>query len=1627
MRKTFAGRWLAALLTLALICSLAPASFADSTITLSPSTLSMRVGEDKTLTATVAGGTGDVTWTVTTGSEYVSVAEDTTSTNKTKCTVTAKKEGTATITATYDGKTATCKVAVEAPKIDITIGSLPTAIPVGSKEKLTAAVTVNGKTETNPTISWDSDNHLIAKIVPITEGTTTVEGVEGVASGTTTITATYQIANTDYKKTATYAVKVVSASVKSLALTIDNQDGSTADKTAKKETSVGGSVYAEVKVAPKWSNTATGGTEREFTEGEKKRLEWSAEVVSGSEFIRLPYTKGTGIPDIRVDGVKPTGANEKATVKVKVTYTNIGGGVAKAEATIPFEVTVTSTTQVIITEYAVETREVTLIKGGSSKTLQAYIVENGRWKEDDNITWTLEKTGVVSVTPNKDKVTVAALAEGSVKLTATHTPSGKTSTVTCVVKTESSGGDPGGEDPDKPPAGDTLPDGVTASVEIETPSAETDGVHLTDPGTENIKLNVTFTKGGTTSDGTFEWSTKDGGFAVYTDGTQRYVVPISWKSSNDKIVKVNVVVSGDSGRYVLMADQPGEATLTVSVPEAQPASLKVAVKGFSLKADKFELYENGSMELKEAVVPYGGADANELTCWSNDSTIAAYVAGKIEAYKPGTTTFTVSDPKRGFRASFDVTVKADPNATIDYGTLHAQTQKFLSFSDLLSSFRRQAGGKLSHITGVNMASSGGDLYYKYNSTTGAGTGVGAENYYHPYRAGGIPYGQRSLEDLTFVPKKGYAGQVTINYTGVSEEGKNYVCQLLVTVDPESGSDAGISLTTPYNTALRLNGDDFNRVCRERLGVKLDHVVFSQPPERQGTLYTDYVGPGNYGKVVSPSTRYSLKQLDDIWFVPAPGFSGTVTLYYTAYGTGTNAGSFAGQAVISVGREDGVAIGGLTFDTVRGSAVRFDDERFNSYCREVLQEESWYDRQTLSRVRFDALPDPGEGVLFYDYRSSSNTGTRAETGTTYYYGTRDPRIDRLTFVPAANFIGTVKIPFTGWTSDGTSFTGNVEVNVRGGTGHGDILYVCAPGRSVSFRSSDFASLSRDLTGRTISYIIFRDLPGSSDGSLYYNNSRITTTGARYQNSSIGRLSFRASNSFSGAVDIPFEGQSTSGETFSGVVTISTSSSGGSGSSSGWGNIRYTSRDGAAAVFDRYDFDSMSQWYNREDVSSVRFQAPASTWGDLYRNYRSSSNPGTRIISSANIARGGLDQVAFVPAGSYTGTVYIDFTAVSDDGSTFSGTVEIAVERSTWNIPTTVPTRFSDVASNAYYADAVKWAVSNGITSGTSSTTFSPHQTCTVAQILSFLYRANGSPKVTGSNPFTDVRTSDYYYEAALWARQKGLVSGSAFHPFSPCTRSMVVTYLWKLAGQPAAARPISYSPYTLTGSREYQIYDEQIGTNISRRSSFTLRFDAAATAKTRITLHHDYDELGYIRHDFELPETYDVTVIAVRPGSSYTIDGGFYGFSYMSEGSTYFNGVPGTPFFRAGDGTFRRTLTQMGHDDSEFALYENSLSWFRENGAQSSIWGNNGSRDCGVLIQLNGAYYFVTYADSATAAGLMSGTTGFSDVPANASYAQAVAWATEQKITSGTSKTTFSPDKICTRGQIVTFLYRAMGW
>lgn len=139
----------------------------------------------------------------------------------------------------------------------------------------------------------------------------------------------------------------------------------------------------------------------------------------------------------------------------------------------------------------------------------------------------------------------------------------------------------------------------------------------------------------------------------------------------------------------------------------------------------------------------------------------------------------------------------------------------------------------------------------------------------------------------------------------------------------------------------------------------------------------------------------------------------------------------------------------------------------------------------------------------------------------------------------------------------------------------------------------------------------------------------------------------------------------------------------------------------------------------------------------------------------------------------------------------------------DVPAAKP-NFTDILSGAYFAMPVAWAVENNITSGTSSTTFSPNAICTRAQIVTFLWRAAGSPEPANScNPFVDLMASAYYYKPVLWAVENNITSGTDathFSPDSSCTRGQAVTFLWRAAGSTPSS--LTYNPFKDVKAGDY---------------------------------------------------------------------------------------------------------------------------------------------------------------------------------------------------------------------------------
>ena len=151
---------------------------------------------------------------------------------------------------------------------------------------------------------------------------------------------------------------------------------------------------------------------------------------------------------------------------------------------------------------------------------------------------------------------------------------------------------------------------------------------------------------------------------------------------------------------------------------------------------------------------------------------------------------------------------------------------------------------------------------------------------------------------------------------------------------------------------------------------------------------------------------------------------------------------------------------------------------------------------------------------------------------------------------------------------------------------------------------------------------------------------------------------------------------------------------------------------------------------------------------------------------------------------------------------------ATEGAKINRSSSMPTQFVDVKPDSYFLEPVKWALDKKITTGTSEITFSPDDTCNTAQILTFLWRAAGSPMVPESQVFkyADVNGTDYFYMAAQWAKTKGMVEHYALYPNYSSNRMMSVYYIWCAAGKPACNTPLTF---TDTQDSKYEKYYEAI--------------------------------------------------------------------------------------------------------------------------------------------------------------------------------------------------------------------------
>lgn len=403
---------------------------------------------------------------------------------------------------------------------------------------------------------------------------------------------------------------------------------------------------------------------------------------------------------------------------------------------------------------------------------------------------------------------------------------------------------------------------------------------------------------------------------------------------------------------------------------------------------------------------------------------------------------------------------------------------------------------------------------------------------------------------------------------------------------------------------------------------------------------------------------------------------------------------------------------------------------------------------------------------------------------------------------------------------------------------NINYNGVAGETVQFAQSDFndfmnkvaeargdASKAKSYPYVTFDYVTF-SLPTTAQGTLYYGGTAMSTSnssGAFNRNTKVTNLDSVTfvPNDKTTAKTITlnftlyatrYSSSSTSRGTtvsYSGSVVVNLVRE----------DIKYTVSQGDSVRFDESDFLSYlrstkgySSNYTIDYVTFDQSAVSAVNEGSLYTyyngyNYGGSIKTTDKFYYSATASQNAISDVAFL-ASRYakTGeTVYIPFTIYARYGTTGTGTRQLT---GTVAIKIGQTMNFIDVKTTDYFYNSVKWAVNKGVTTGTSSTTFSPYNPCKRAEIVTFLWRAAGSPEPTITrNPFRDVNavTHSSYYKAILWASQKGIAAGTSTTTFSPdqvCTRAQIVTFLYRYAGKPSGYYSNPFKDVSATNEASY---------------------------------------------------------------------------------------------------------------------------------------------------------------------------------------------------------------------------------
>ena len=766
---------------------------------------------------------------------------------------------------------------------------------------------------------------------------------------------------------------------------------------------------------------------------------------------------------------------------------------------------------------------------------------------------------------------------------------------------------------------------------------------------------------------TYEWMLPD------SLETKTYTITCSLSESgaaNTAVSKsVGISVSKDTNKFNynpnVAATRGSTVTLSLSFTDGSGKKVDNALTNVDWKITS----GTGASLGTKAVSDDGKTASNTLTIPSNASS-SYTVAAK----------FTVD--KKDYVATYTVTVKSltaaispiqNNTAVTLYGYNYGYNYGYGTTNNLvalaqtaLSTARIDA--TVSYVTLDTIVGSRTNCYIQQTSSTSG---------YYTYAITGTSIGTASFTGTVYTNKGNYPITFTATVTPIST---TYEAQ--------------------YPEPVASYGNTYKYYVQVPAGASYYYVVGTP---NQSTTPTDFT---QSGKTVYYATTQStsLYALTDANFV-----NGQCTLWIVTKNSTDNK-LYYGQLTVYQKNYN------INYNGVAGETVQFKHADFTNFMNEIAQArgDSSKNNYNNSYVTFNdvtfSMPSSAQGTLYYNGTAMSNSNSSSA----FNRSTKVTNLDNITFVPNAKTSAkSITLNFTLHATKYTSYgnTRGTSVNYPGSVVisivREDIKYTVAPGDSISFTSSDFQNFLRTQSGinynHNVDYVTFDQSAVNSlnEGVLY--------------------------NGYSG---------------FSAVKAT-----------------------------DKFYYTTTNS-YTQNALSDVTFRAST-----------------------------------YAKAGT---TVYVPFTIYARYGTTGTGTRQVT---GTVAIKIAQTMNFADVKPTDYFYNPVKWAVNKNITKGTSATTFSPYKTCTRAEIVTFLWRDAGSPMPTTSrHPFTDVSYSmgSDFYNAILWANQNGITAGTTTTTFSPnktCTRAEIVTFLWRYAKKPVGYG--SNNPFTDVNKTDHAPYYDAI--------------------------------------------------------------------------------------------------------------------------------------------------------------------------------------------------------------------------